>query len=160
MPLINCETSLMLTWSINCVICGAIRAKTSAITNTKLCVPVVTSSAHYDKNLLQQLKSGFKRTINWNNYQSNVSMQAQNHFLDYLTDPCFEGINRLFVLSFEDNAVRARHTAKVEISKILPKVEIKYCNFIIDGRNFFDQPEIELHINIRKYEWSCYWSRR
>ena len=54
--------------------------------------------------LLQQLKSGFKRTINWNKYQSKATIQAQNQFLDYLIDLSFQGINSLFVLSFENNA--------------------------------------------------------
>ena len=42
MQLINCETNIMLTWPANCVIFGATRATTFAITDTKLLVPVVT----------------------------------------------------------------------------------------------------------------------
>ena len=52
------------------------------------------------------MKSGFKRTINWNKYQGQVSTQTQNQCLDYFLDPSFEGANRPFVLLFEDNAVR------------------------------------------------------
>ena len=37
-------------------------------------------------NLLQQLKSGFKRTANWNKYQSKVSIERQKYYLDYLID--------------------------------------------------------------------------
>ena len=39
-------------------------------------------STEYNAKLLQQLKSGFKRKINWNKYQSKVSMQRQNWYLD------------------------------------------------------------------------------
>ena len=55
---------------------------------------------------LQQLKSGFERTINWNKSQSNVTLQEQNLYLDYLIDPAFQGVNRLFVLSYENNVLK------------------------------------------------------
>ena len=71
-----------------------------AIADTKLYVPVVTLSTQDNAKLLQKLKSGFKRTINWNKYQSKVSVLAPNLHLDYLIDPSFQGLNRLFVLSF------------------------------------------------------------
>ena len=66
MPLINCEINLILTWSANCVISNAApnQATTSTITDTKLYVPVVTLSTQDNAKLLQQLKSGFKRTTN------------------------------------------------------------------------------------------------
>ena len=93
MPLINYEISVDLTWYVNCVICQANRAITFAITNTKLYVPVATLSTQDNAKQLQQLKSGFKCTINWNKYQSKVSTQAQNRDLDldYLIDPSFQG---------------------------------------------------------------------
>ena len=56
-----------------------------------------------DAKLLQQLKSGFKRTINWNKYQSKAILQEQNRHLDYLIDSSFQEVGRLFVLSFENN---------------------------------------------------------
>ena len=69
MPLINCEFNLILTWSKNYVISERHRATAFAKTHTKLYVPVVTLSAQDNTNLLRQLKSGFRRTINWNKYQ-------------------------------------------------------------------------------------------
>ena len=54
---------------------------------------------------LQQLKSGFESKINWNKYQSKVKLQEQNPYLHYLTDPVFQGVNRRFVLSCENNAL-------------------------------------------------------
>ena len=73
MPLINCETNLILTWSANCVIVSTNNANqnaTFAITNTRLYVPVLTLSTQENAKLLQQLKSDFKRVINWNKYLS------------------------------------------------------------------------------------------
>ena len=66
MRLINCEINLILTWSSTCVIIDSTDSETFAIIDTKLYVPLVTLSNQDNKNLLQQLKSGFKRTINWN----------------------------------------------------------------------------------------------
>ena len=68
----------------------------------QLYVPVVTLSTQDNSKLLQQLKAGFKRTINWNKYQSKKSTKAQNRYLDFLISPSFQGVNRLFVLSFEN----------------------------------------------------------
>ena len=90
------------------------------ITDTKLCVTVVTLSAQDNANLLQQIKLGFKRKINWNKYQPKVSPERQNQYLDFLIDPSFQGVNRLFVLSFENEEDRKVHTGYY-----LPKVEIK-----------------------------------
>ena len=84
-PLINCEIELVLTWSQNCALADmtaraagnnndppAIGAPTGLefqITDTKLHIPVVTLSKENDKRILEQLKSGFKRTVKWNKYR-------------------------------------------------------------------------------------------
>ena len=68
------------------------------ITDTKLYVPVVTLSKENDIKLLEKLKSGFKRTIKWNKYQSQTTIQNNNNNLNYLIDPTFTNVNRLFVL--------------------------------------------------------------
>ena len=70
---------------MNCVISNATanQAPTFAITDTKLYVPLVTLSTQENAKLLQQLKSGLKRTINWNKYQSKTTTQnASNQYLD------------------------------------------------------------------------------
>ena len=148
MPLINCEVNLILTWSKDCVISSATGETKFAITETKLYVPVVTLSTQDNAKLLQQLKSGFKRTINWNKYESNIKTFAQNRYLNYLINPSFQGVNRLFVLSFENENDRTSHS-----TYYLTKVEIKDYNVMIDGKNFFDQPinsMTKTYENIRK----------
>ena len=71
------------------------------ITDTKLYVPVVTLSKENDMKLLEQLKSGFKRTIKWNKYRSQMTVQRKKkNTLNYLIDQTFTNLNRLFVLSF------------------------------------------------------------
>ena len=121
---------------------------TFTITNTKLYLPVVTLSTQNNAKLIQQFKSGFKRTINWNKYQSKVTVPEQNRYLDYLIDPSFQEVNRLFVLSFKNNGGRASYTRYY-----LPLVEIKDHDVMIDGRNFFSQPvknNLRTYDNIRK----------
>ena len=106
MLLTNCELNLILTWSEKCVITSntaANQVTTFAIAGTKLYVPVVTQD---NAKLLQQLKSGFKRTINLNKYQSKVTLQALNPNLDYVIEPSFQEVNRLFGLSFENSTDR------------------------------------------------------
>ena len=116
MPLINCEITKF------------------KIADTKLSVPVVTLPTHDDAKLLQLLKSGFKRTINWKKHQLKLSPEIENQYLNFLIDPRFQGVNRHFVLSHENENVRKVHTWYY-----LPTVEIKDYNVMIDGKNLFDQ---------------------
>ena len=77
-PLINCEINLVLTWSVSVfIVTGVVDGQVPAfaITDIKLYVPVVTLLTHDNPKLLQQLKPSFKRTINWNKYQSKASIQ-------------------------------------------------------------------------------------
>ena len=84
MLLINCEVNLILTWSKDCVITNSEGEAKFAITETKLYVPVVTLSTQDNAKLLQQLKSGFKRTINWNKYKSNIKNICTKQILKLL----------------------------------------------------------------------------
>ena len=95
MSFINCEVTLILTWSSTCVITNSTGTGRFAITDTKLDAQVVTLSTQGNTKMLQQLKSGFKRTINWNKYQSDPKTYAQNQYVNYLDDPSFQGVNRL-----------------------------------------------------------------
>ena len=148
MLLINCEVNLVLTWSSTCVITNSNGAGTYAITDTKFYVPVVTLSTQENTKFLQQLKSGFKRVINWNKYLSKPELLAQNPNLNHLIEPSFQGVNRLFVLAFENDIHRTIHDRYY-----LPIVEIKDYNIMINGENFFDQPiknNKVIYENIRK----------
>ena len=113
MPLIKCEINLILTWSEKCVLTSkatrdafpaqggypAVAAvdnpanATSKITDTKLYISVVTLSTEDDNNFLAQLKSGFKRTIKWNKYRSEMTNQTKTNNLNYLIDPTFNKVN-------------------------------------------------------------------
>ena len=127
MRLINYEVNLILTWSSRCVLIATAvqnQAATFEITDTTLYVPVVTLSTQENTKFLQQLKSGFKRVINWNKYLSKPELLAQNPNFNHLVEPSFQGINRLFVLAFENDDDR---TSDNEC--YLSTVEIKDCDY-------------------------------
>ena len=142
MPIINCT---YFTWSAGCVIIYtdiANQVLTFTKTETNLYVPVVTLST------MQNLKSGFKRTISWNKYLPKLELFAQNANLNHLIKPRFQGVNRLFVLAFENDEQRTSNK-----KYYIPNVEIKDYNVVIDGKNFFDQPvknDKVTYENIRK----------
>ena len=116
MPLINCEINLDLDWSANCVI---------VYTNVAL-------STQGNAKLLPQLKSGFKRTVNWNKYLIKPALLAQNLNLNYLIVSSFK---LLFILAFEN----AKQRTSIK-RYYLPNVEIKDYNVMIGEKNIFDQP--------------------
>ena len=154
MPLINCEISLTLSWYEKCVLTSkatregrdaaqgvaaviAVNNPTNAvfkITECKLYVPVVTLSSEKDSELLNKLKSEFKRRTKWNRYVSQMSNQTVNNNLNYLIDPTFSNVNG-FVLSFENKEDRTSFP-----EYYVPKVEIKDCNVITDGKPLFEIP--------------------
>ena len=117
MPLINCEVNLILTCSKDCVISSATRETKLKITDRKLYVPVVTLSAQDNAKLLQQLKSGFRRTINCNKYQSNPKTYAQNRYLTHLINSSFQEVNKLLVLSFKNENDREHHIQLIIFQK-------------------------------------------
>ena len=106
MPLINCEISRILTWSLTkfnrCW-------NFCALTDAKLYVLVVTLSTQDNAKLLEQLKPGFKRI--------NIGININQKCRQYLVDPSFQVVNRLFALSFEDNAVRIRQDIFLHLQK-------------------------------------------
>ena len=142
-----------MTWSKNCVITSQATRdadpdadsavaginnptdSTFKITDTTLYVAVVTLSTQDDNKLLDQLKTGLKRTIKWNKYRSEMSNQTKNTNLNYLVYPTFTKVNRLFVLSFKNEndgtSFFEYYTTSVEISDV---------NVLIDEKKFFDTP--------------------
>ena len=98
-----------MTWYVNYVIVYtnfANQGATFEIIETESYVPVVTLSTQNNEKLLPQLKSGLKRTINWSKYLAKPELLRQNPHLNHLLEPSFEGVNRLFVLAFENDAQR------------------------------------------------------
>ena len=149
-PLINCVVSLALSWLETCVITSMVKRILAAgqpnrrnspesavfkIKDCKLYLPVVTLSAENDNKILEQLKTGYKRTIKWNKYRSEMSNQTKNNNLNYFIDPTFTNMNRLFVLTLENEDDRSSFSKYYE-----PKVEIKDFNVLIDGKAFFEVP--------------------
>ena len=108
------------------------------ITDTKLYVPAVSLSKENDINILELLKSGFKRTIKWNKYRSQMTIQPQNNNSNYLFDSTFTNFNRLFVLSFSRNNNTDNRDPFSDY--YVRNVEIKDFNVLIDGKSFFDLP--------------------
>ena len=94
------------------------------------------------------METDLKRTVNQNKCQSKLTDQEQNRYFQYLINPNFQRVNRLFVLLFENRTDRKVHT-----KYYIPKVEIKDFNVINDGKNVFDKPiknALETCDNIRK----------
>ena len=155
-PLINCEVELILTWFKSCVLIDISTREvnyganpvvyeidnpenaTFKITDVKLFVPFVILSKENDIQLSEQLKTGFKITIKWNKYTLQMSIQPQNNNLNYLIDPTFTNVNRLFVLSFpRSNNTDSRYYFS---NYYVPKVKVNDFNVLIDGKSFFDLP--------------------
>ena len=102
------------------------------ITDTKLYVPVISLSKENDTRILEQLKTGFKRTIKWNKYRSQIIVQPEKNNLNYLIDPTFTNFNILFVLSFSrDNASDKRDSFS---DYFVPNVKMKDFNILISSK--------------------------
>ena len=153
MFLINCKIHLELNWNNNCVMNGANtyaggdnvnnRKTTFQITSTKLYVPIVTLSTKDNVNFTKQLNEGFKRSVYWNEHQSNIKTKEAdaNNLKIFPLDASFQGVNRLFVLGFNDINNAANRVQRNSHRKyFLPRVNITNYNVLIDGRNFYDQP--------------------
>ena len=169
MPLVNCKIDLELTWHKDCMISSADAAANHVvsfmITDTKLYVPVVTLSTKDNTNLTKQLNEGFKRTIYWNQYVSKPFPETPHKktgITRFALDAAFQGVNRLFVLAFEDtrdneaaDAPAPRNLVANQVIRnsyrkyFVPRVDITSYNMLIEGRNFYDQP---INDSIRKYD--------
>ena len=113
MPLVNCKIDLELTWHKDCMIssvnAAAGQVVSFMITNTKLYVPVVTLSTKHNNNLTKQLNDGFKRSIYWNQYVPKPFPETPHKkpgITRFALDATFQGVNKLFVLAFEDTRVK------------------------------------------------------
>ena len=125
---------------------------TFQITSTKLYVPIVTLSTKDNVNLTKQLNEGFKRSVYWNEYKSKLETKEANDqtLTRFPLDASFQGVNRLFVLAFDNTNNGANRIQRDSHRKyFLPRVGITNYNVLIDGRNFYDQP---INDQIRKYD--------
>ena len=122
------------------------------ITSTKLHVPVVTLSTKDNINLTKQLNEGFERSVYWNEYKSKIETKTadDNNVIRFPLDVSFQGVNRLFVLAF-DNTENGNKKVETDSHRkyFLPRVDITNDNVLIDGRNFHDQP---INDQIKKYD--------
>ena len=101
----------------------------------KTAVLVATLSIRDNAKLLKQIESGFKRKLYRNKHQPKVLIERQNRYLDYLSNPSFLGVNRVFVLSFENKADR-----KARKGYLLPNVGTVDYTVMLDGQKCFEQP--------------------
>ena len=99
--------------------------------DTKLYVPVVTLSTEDDNNFLEQLISGFKRTIKWNKHRSEMVNETKTNNLNHLNNATFNKDNKLFVLSFQNEEDRTSFS-----KYYTPKIEIKDFNVLVDEKCF------------------------
>ena len=121
------------------------------ITDTKLYVPVVTLPKENDIKLLEQLKSGFKRTIKWSKYRSQMIVLPENNNLNYLIAPTFTNVNRLFVFSFARTILGDKRENFSHY--YVPNVEIKDFNVLINGKSFIDFP-VKIKKKFTKKLWT------
>ena len=135
MPLINCEINLILTWSANCVISEVNRAITFTITDTYQ-LQIIQNYCNNQNHDSDAQLTGI-------NINQNINRKTKWMFR-LLNWSSFQGLNRLLVLPFQDNARRTRQTGYFP-----PKVEIKGYNVMIDEQNVFDQT---LKTDLRTYD--------
>ena len=156
-PLINCKIKLNLTWKKECVLStdNDVAAPNLGnnpvfiINDTKLYIPVVTLSKEDNKDFIEQQNKGFQRSIYWNEYKTKGQDEVANaNTFKYISvDPSFQGVNRLFVMAY-DNVNANRSTRDGRTRYYLPTIDINKYNVIIDGRNFYDNP---IESDIEKY---------
>ena len=99
-----------------------------------------------NKDFIEQQNKGFQRSIYWNEYKTKEKNEdADTNAVKYINlDPSFQGANRLFIMAYDatDNQYNRNNRRKY----YLPRIDFK--NFIIDGRNFYNNP---IKSDIEKY---------
>ena len=155
MPLINCKTEFSLKWIENCILYSSENAAAFKITDTKLYVPIVTLKTEDNTKLPKLLSDGFKRSIYWNKYKviDNIVVEItainEEKYIRELLDSSYQGVKRLFVLSYNNKVGDNKVSVDSFKKYFLPRVKIEDCNIEIDGRNFYDLP---INDSIRQYD--------
>ena len=102
--------------------------------------------------MTKQLNEGFKTSVYWDEYKSKLETKTahDNNVTRFSLDASFQGVNRLFVLAFNNTDGNANKVERNSHRKFfLPRVDITNYNVLIDGRNFYDQP---INDQIKKYD--------
>ena len=86
---------------------------------------------------LGNIKQEFLKNY-WNKYKSEATTKTKNNNLDYLINPTFRNINRLFVLSFKNGNDDPTRDSFDKYN--IPLIEIKDFNVLNNNKIFFDQP--------------------
>ena len=152
MPLINCEIHLELNWIEECNLSRDGDSAKFKIIDAKLHVATVTLSTKDNVSLTKQLNDGFKKSVYWNNYQTILAKLTKKGKNIYeLLRASFQGVKILFVLDYFIDASGANNKAGIKNNKkyFLPRREIINYNVLIDGRNFYDQPNND---SIKQYD--------
>ena len=112
-------------------------------------VLIVTLSTKDNVNLTKQLNEGFKRSVYWNEYKLKIETKTvdDSNVTRFYLDASFQGVNRLFVLAFNNGDNRVERDSHRKYS--LPRVNITNYIVVIDGRNFYGQP---INDQIKKYD--------
>ena len=131
-----------------CVLSTDVGDAVFIINDTKMYVPVVTLSKEDNKDFIEQQNKGFQRSIYWNEYKTKGQDKDAdaNNFKYISLDPSFQGVNRLFVMTF--NRVDGQPTRNGQQKYYLPRIDLEKYNVIIDGRNFYVNP---IESDIEKY---------
>ena len=129
------------------------------ITDAKLYVPIVTLSVEDNSKLSKLLNKGFKRPIHWNEYKVTpnkiVEIADDNdkkYIREFLDSSC-QGVNRLFVLAYDNTEGNNQVSVDSYKKCFLPRVKINSYNIEIDGGNLCDQPindSIKQYYEVRK----------
>ena len=156
--MINTEIELILTWSQNCVLTGNVRRNEINegddpaleptvppidsptilkfnITDCKLHVPIVTLQDKYENILYENLKTGIDIDFEWKRCRTQIINQPATNNLNFLIDPTFSNVNRLFVLAFPNEEDRSSFSKYYMLN-----IEIKDYNVVIDLQPFYDIP--------------------
>ena len=106
-------------------------------------IPIFTLSTKSNVNLTKQLNEGFKSSVYWNEYNSKIQTKTadnSNNLKRFPLDASFQGVNRFFVLAFNNANNNASKVERDSHRKyFLPRVNITNDNVLLDGRNFYNQ---------------------
>ena len=151
-PLINCKIKLNLTWKKECILSNNDGNAAFIINDTKMHIPLVTLSKEDNKDFIEQQNKGFQRSIYWNEYKTKGAMKDAdaNNFKYINLDPSFQGVNRLFVMTYNKLAAANdnQFNRNSQQKHYLPRNDLNKYNVIIDGRNFYDNP---IESDLEKY---------